>query len=217
MPARPSSRGPVTTRTAIVFVLFACVLATLAAAAEVPAPPRVAPEAVGEPFRLLNALDPTLERDLNEAAAQGYVFTAMMDGKTIDGSNEAVVVMSRRPAAGERPARYKVLAAEETSTLRRQLEAMGAFGFRYRARSFAGTSFGGPEAVVILERDAADRDAQYDYRLVAAAPASNMQSALSELTSMGFEVTGLVVSKTALGTNQVVTILSRRHGRAAGG
>lgn len=213
MPARPSSRGPVTTRTAIVFALLTGVFA---AAAEVPAPLPIAPEAAGQPFRLLNALKSTLERDLNEAAAQGYVFTAMMDGKKA-AKDKIVVVMSRRPAAEERPLRYKVLAAEETSTLRRQLEAMGAFGFRYRARSFTGTSFGGPEAVVILERDAADRDAQYDYRLVAAAPASNMQSALSELTSKGFEVKGLVVSKTALGTNEVVTILSRRHGRAAGG
>ena len=213
MPARPSSRGPVITRTTIVFVLLTGVFA---AAAEVPAPPPIAPEAAGQPFRLLNALKSTLERDLNEAAAQGYVFTAMMDGKKA-AKDKIVVVMSRRPASEERPARYKVLAAEETSTLRRQLEAMGAFGFRYRARSTAGTSSGGLEAVVILERDAADRDAQYDYRLVAAAPASNMQSALSELTSMGFEVKGLLVSKTALGTNQVVTILSRRHGRAAGG
>ena len=214
MPARPSSRGTVITRAAIVFVLLTGVFT---AAGEVPAPPRIAPEATGEPFRLLNALKSTLERELNEAASQGYVFTAMMDGKTIDGGNEVVVVMSRRLAAGSRPLHYKVLAADDASTLQRQLEAMGAFGFRYRGRSTAGTSFGGPEAVVILERDAADRDAQYDYRLVAAAPASTLQAELNELSRLGFEVEGLSVSKTALGGNEVVTILSRRHGRAPGG
>lgn len=213
MPARPSSRGTVTTRTAIVFVLLAGVFT---AAGEVPAPPRIAPEAAGEPFRLLNTLKSTLERDLNEAAAQGYVFTAMMDGKKA-AKDKIVVVMSRRPAAEERPLRYKVLAAEETSTLRRQLEAMGAFGFRYRGQSIAETSFGGPKAIVILERDTADRDAQYDYQLVAATPASIMQTELNELSSMGFEVEGLTVSKTAFGGNEVVTILSRRHGRADGG
>ncbi|MYA80859.1 MAG: hypothetical protein F4X39_10095 [Acidobacteriia bacterium] len=125
--------------------------------------------------------------------------------------------MSRRPAAGSRPLRYKVLAADDAPTMRREFDAMGAFGFRYRGRSIAGTSFGGHEAVVILERDAADRDAQYDYRLVAAAPASTLQAELNELSRLGFEVEGLSISKTALGGSEVVTILSRRHGRAAGG
>ena len=213
MPARPSSRGTVITRTAIVFALLTGVFA---AASEVPAPPPIAPEVAGEPFRVLNASTATLEADLNEAAAQGYVMAAMIDGqKTAKG--KIVVVMSRRPATAPRPARYKVLAAEEASTLRRQLEAMGAFGFRYRGRSTAGTSFGGHEAVVILERDTADRDAQYDYRLVAAAPASTLQAELNELSRLGFEVEGLSISKTALGGSEVVTILSRRHGRAAGG
>lgn len=215
MPARPSNRGPVTTRTAIVFVLLACVLATFAAAGEVPAPPRIVPELAGEPFRVLNASTATLEADLNEAAAQGYVMAAMIDGqKTAKG--KIVVVMSRRPAAGSRPLRYKVLAADDAPTMRRELDAMGAFGFRYWGRSIAGTSFGGHEAVVILERDAADRDAQYDYRLVAA-PSSTLQVELNELSRLGFEVEGLSISKTALGGSEVVTILSRRHGRAAGG
>ena len=216
MPARPSNRGPVTTRTAIVFVLLACVLATFAAAGEVPAPPRIVPELAGEPFRVLNASTATLEADLNEAAAQGYVMAAMIDGqKTAKG--KIVVVMSRRPAAGSRPLRYKVLAADDAPTMQREFDAMGAFGFRYRGRSIAGTSFGGHEAVVILERDTADRDAQYDYRLVAAAPASTLQAELNELSRLGFEVEGLSISKTALGGSEVVTILSRRHGRAAGG
>lgn len=216
MPARPSNRGPVTTRTAIVFVLLACVLATLAAAGEVPAPPRIVPELAGEPFRVLNASTATLEAALNEAAAQGYVMAAMIDGqKTAKG--KIVVVMSRRPAAGSRPLRYKVLAADDASTLRRELDAMGAFGFRYRGRSTAGTSFGGPKGIVILERDAADRDAQYDYRLIAAAPASTLQLELNKLSRLGFEVESLTVSKTALGGNEVVTILSRRYDQAAGG
>ena len=202
-------------RTAIVFVLLACVLATRAAAGEVPARPPIAPEVVGEPFRLLTAGTSTLETELNKAASQGYVFAAMMGGK-MPGGDEVVVVMSRRSAGEARPARYKVLAANQTSTMRRELAAMGAFGFRYRGQSVAETSIGDLEAIVILERDTADRDAQYDYQLVAEAPASAMQAELNELSSMGFEVEGLTVSKTAFGGNQVVTILSRRHGRASG-
>ena len=204
------------TRTTIVFVLLACFFATHAAAGEVPARPRIAPEVVGEPFRLLTASTSTLETELNEAAAQGYVLVAMTATETL-GNDEVVVVMSRRPADGSRPARYKVLAAEETSTLRRELDAMGAFGFRYRDQSVTETSFGGLEAIVILERDAADRDTQYEYQLVVATPASTMQTELNELSSMGFEVEGLTVSKTPFGGNEVVTILSRSHGRAAGG
>ena len=205
-----------TTKTAIVFVLLTCVFATLAAAGEVPARSRIVPEVVGEPFRLLTASTATLETELNKAAAQGYVFTAMMGGKT-PGSDEVVVVMSRRPAAEARPVRYNVLATDKTSTLRRELDAMGAFGFRYRGQSIAETSFGRLEVMVILERDSADREAQYDYQLLTATRTSTLQAALNELSRMGFEVEGLTVSKTALGGNEVVTILSRRHGRAAGG
>ena len=112
--------------------------------------------------------------------------------------------------------RYKVLATNEISMMQRELDAMGAFGFRYRGQSIAETSFGSLEVIVILERDAADRDAQYDYQLLAATRTSTMQEELNELARMGFEVEGVSVLKTALGGNEVVTILSRRHGRAAG-
>jgi len=67
MPARPSSRGTVTTRHAIVFVLLTGVFAV---AGEVPASPPIAPEAAGEPFRFLTASTATLETELNKAAAQ---------------------------------------------------------------------------------------------------------------------------------------------------
>jgi len=140
----------------------------------------------------------------------------MMGGK-VPGGDEVVVVMSRRSAGEARPARYKVLAADDIPTMQREFDAMGAFGFRYRGQSIAKTSFGGLQAVVILERDTADRDTQYEYQLVVAIPASTMQTELNELSSMGFEVEGLTVSKTAFGGNEVVAILSRRHGRAAGG
>ena len=215
MPARPSNRGPVTTKTAIVFVLLACVFATLAAAGEVPARPRIAPEVVGEPFRVLAANTSILERELNEAASRGYVLAAMMDGKKAS-KDKIVAVLSRRPAAESRPVRYKVLATDGALMMQRELDAMGAFGFRYRGQSTAETSIGGLEAVVILERDTADRDAQYDYQLVAATPASTLQAELNELSSMGFEVEGLTISKTPFGGNEVVTILSRRYGRASG-
>ncbi len=200
------------TRHAIVFVLLTGVFA---AAGEVPASPPIAPEAAGEPFRFLTASTATLETELNKAAAQGYVLAAMMGGK-VPGGDEVVVVMSRRSAGEARPARYKVLATDDIPTMQREFDAMGAFGFRYRGQSIAKTSFGGLQAVVILERDTADRDTQYEYQLVVAIPASTMQTELNELSSMGFEVEGLTVSKTAFGGNEVVTILSRRHGRAAG-
>ena len=214
MPVRPSNRGPVTTKTAIVFVLLTCVFATLAAAGEVPARARIAPQVVGEAFRLLAANTSTLERDLNEAAALGYVFAAMMGGKTVS-KDEVVVVMSRRSAAEARPVRYKVLATNETPVMQRELDAMGAFGFRYRGQSIAETSFGRLEVMVILERDSADREAQYDYQLLTATRTSTLQEELNERP--GFKVEGITVSKTAVGGNEVVTILSRRYGRAAGG
>jgi hypothetical protein len=193
-------------------ILLNAVMAVSTLAVELPIRTPIAPELSSDRFRVLATnKTSTIEKELNEAAAQGYVFEAMMAGETL-GGDEVVVVMTRPESPETQRVRYKVLATNKTSTMQRELDALGAFGYRYKGQSVAKTTFGGRETVVILECDKDDRDSQYDYRLLATKRTSTMQKELNELAGQGFEVKGVTVAKTAFGGEEVLTILSRLRG-----
>ncbi|HYP12507.1 MAG TPA: hypothetical protein VEQ63_01170, partial [Bryobacteraceae bacterium] len=63
----------------------------------------------------------TMEKELNEAAAGGYVFASVMGGETAMGGKETVIVMSRASNPGQRV--YKLLAANKTSTLEKEMQS----------------------------------------------------------------------------------------------
>ena len=48
---------------------------------------------------------------------------------------------------------YKLLATNKTSTMQKELQQAGDAGFEYKGQSVFGTTFGGKEVVVILERE----------------------------------------------------------------
>jgi len=58
----------------------------------------------------------SMEREMNEAAASGYVFSSLMGGETAFGGKETVVIMSRTSDGGPTRA-YKLLATNKTSTM----------------------------------------------------------------------------------------------------
>jgi len=199
------------TKTTIGFVVLTLAFAMFAFAGETRDQTPIAADDARQSFRVLATnKTSTLEKELNEAAAQGYAFEAVMGGPTL-GGDEVVVVMSKLPDFQAGRMCYALLATNKTSTMQKELEAMSALGFVYRGQSVAETSFGGQQVVVILERDTTDSAAQYDYQLLATTRTSTMQKELNKLADSGFEVKGLTVAKTAFGGNELVTILSRRH------
>lgn len=204
------------TKTTIGFVVLTLALAMSAMAEKIPDKTRIAPNDEGKSFRVLATnKTSTLDKELNEAAAQGYIFESVMGGQTLAG-DEVVVVMSKLPDAKADRMRYALLATNKTSTMQKELRDMGDLGFVYRGQSVTKTTFGGEQVIVILERDTSDSGAQYDYQLLATTRTSTMQKELNKLAGTGFEVKGLTVAKTAFGGNELVTILSRRHTSAAG-
>ena len=187
-----------------------------AMADEIPDQTPITPSDAEKSFRVLATnKTSTLDKELNEAAAEGYVFEAVMGGQTLAG-DEVVVVMSKFSDSKANRMRYALLATNKTSTMKKELAAMGSLGFVYRGQSVADTTFGGQQVLVIMERDTTDSAAQYDYQLLATKRTSTMQKELNELADSGFEVKGLTVAKTAFGGNELVTILSRRHKPAQG-
>ena len=152
----------------------------------------------------------TMQDEMQEAAAAGYAFVGVMGGDTSFGGSEVVVVMQRLAHSTTR-FDYRLLATTKTSTMQKELQEAGDAGFLYRSQTVFSTTFGGDEAVVILERDR-DRLSPnaVEYRLLATTRTSTMQKELQDAGAAGFEFVGVTVASTAFGGDEVVAILKRQ-------
>jgi len=175
------------------------------------------PSAEGQPADQQNYLllatnrTSTMQDEMQDAADQGYVFAGTMGGETSFGGQEVVVVMKRSETAS-RNARYDyhLLATTRTSTMQREMQEAGDAGYVYKGQTVFATTFGGDEAVVILERDNEQVEVRpYEYRLLATNRTSTMQEELNEAGLDGFEFVGVTVSSTLFGGDEVVAILKR--------
>ncbi len=156
----------------------------------------------------------TMQKELNQAASEGFRFEDVMGGSTYFGGAEVVAILSR--AAGLKPQarfEYKLLATSKTSTMQKELQEAGDAGFEYAGQTVFDTAFGGDEVVVILERDREETNLpKYEYRLLATKKTSTMEKELREAADQGFLFVGVTVSKTHFGGTEVVTILRRLPG-----
>ena len=150
----------------------------------------------------------TMEREMNQASAEGFRFEGTMGGETAGGGNEIVVIMSRRDTSKNDRLQYKLLATSKTSTMQKELSEAGAQGFSYVGQSVYNSAFGGREVIVILERNDKVKTT-YEYRLQATSRTSTMQKELNEVGRDGFQFCGITVAETAFGGKEVVSILRR--------
>ena len=187
---------------------FACL--TVLASAVVSAQPlaTIADDGEGISYKLLAGnKTKTIQKELNEAAALGYEFSATMTGPTL-GGNEVVAVMSK---STDTPANqryeYKLLATSKTSTMQKELRQAGAEGFHYCGQSVAETAFGGQEVVVILQREIGSPHKTYFFKLLATTRTNTMEKELNQAGEEGFQLMGLTVSETAFGGQELVSIL----------
>ena len=151
----------------------------------------------------------TMQEEMQEASDVGYAFVGIMGGGTSFGGSEVVVVMQREPDSEPR-FEYRLLATSRTSTMQREMQEAGDAGFEYRGQTVFGTTFGGDEPVVILERsrDSANGDL-FEYRLLATKQTSTMQDELREAGLAGFDFVGVTIASTRFGGDEIVTILKR--------
>jgi hypothetical protein len=157
-------------------------------------------------FRLLaTSKTSTMEKELNEHAQQGYEFRSVMGGETAFGGKEVVIVMGRSATPGRKI--YRLLAANRTSTLEKEMQAAGQQGFEYRGQTVFESAFGGREVAVIMERDNGGPPRRIAYKLLAASKTSTMQKELAEAGAAGFDLLGMSVGKTSFGGSEVVSIL----------
>ena len=151
----------------------------------------------------------SMQEEMQEAADSGYAYVGVMGGETSFGGSEVVVVMQREPDSEPR-FEYRLLATSKTSTMQKEMQEAGDAGFEYRGQTVFGTTFGGDEPVVILERsrDSANGDL-FEYRLLATKRTSTMQDELHNAGLAGFNFVGVTVASTTFGGNEIVAILKR--------
>lgn len=151
----------------------------------------------------------TMEKELNEAGETGFGFTAVMGGNTASLGSEVTVVMTKLPDGSPRRS-YKLLAANRTSTMQKELQALGEEGYDYKGQTIFNSTFGGREVVVILERNTETAKTPIRFKLQATSRTSTLQRELNELGQDGYVVVGLTVANTAFGGNELVAILRKR-------
>lgn len=152
----------------------------------------------------------TMEKEMNEAAEAGYRFASVMGGDTAFGGSEVVVLMTRVPG-GASSFGYRLLAASKTSTMQKEMQEAGDAGFEYRGQTVFKSTFGGKEVVVVLERDKnVAQPVRYEYRLLATKKTATLQKEVSEATAAGYAFVGMTVADTAIGGDEIVSILRKR-------
>jgi hypothetical protein len=165
----------------------------------------------GEMEYLLLATNKTgsMQKEMNEAGAEGYSFEGTMGGQTAVGGNESVVIMGR-PKGGRTTAsyQYKLLATNKTSTMQKEMNQAAAAGFVYKGQTVFETTFGGKEVVVIMEMG---REGKEEYQLLATTRTSTMQKEMNQAAAQGFYFCGITVAETAFGGKELVVIMRRRR------
>ena len=150
----------------------------------------------------------TMEKEMNQAAAEGYYFREVRSGETAFGGDEAVVIMERPGGAKAGRYSYQLLATSKTSTMQKELQTAGDRGFNFRGTTVFKKVIG-KEVVVILERDSEARAESWDFKLLATNRTGTMQKELAEASREGYEFVGFSVGETAFGGSEVVSILRR--------
>jgi PleD family two-component response regulator len=154
----------------------------------------------------------TMEKEMNEPSAAGFVFSATMGGETAFGGDEAVVVMSKKADKSlEQKRSYKLLATSKTSTMQKEMQQMADDGYKYRGQTVFKTTFGGQEVCVIMERNEIEASRKLEYKLLATSRTSTMQKELQQAGDAGFNLVGMTVAKTAFGGSELLSILERER------
>jgi hypothetical protein len=130
--------------------------------------------------------------------------------RAVRGACLAVLVASSTIVAGAaaETVDYRVLAANKTSTMQKEMSDAAAAGFRFGGTMGGETAFGGNEVVVVMTR-IANAAPRYEYRLLATTKTSTMQRELQEAGAAGFEYKGQSVFSSMFGGKEVVVILER--------
>ncbi|HEX4946277.1 MAG TPA: hypothetical protein VFZ34_06430 [Blastocatellia bacterium] len=91
----------------------------------------------------------TMQKEMNQAAAAGFVYKGQTVFESTFGGKEVVVIMEM---GGETKEEYQLLATTKTSTMQKEMNQLATQGYFFCGITVAETAFGGKELVVIMRR-----------------------------------------------------------------
>ncbi|MGI8670543.1 MAG: hypothetical protein ACR2J3_11990 [Aridibacter sp.] len=152
----------------------------------------------------------TMQKEIQQAADDGYRFEGVSGGGTAFGGNEVLVIMSKNAKSDAKGRfQYKLLATSKTSTMQKEIQQAGDTGFEYKGQVVFQTFIGGDEVVVILEKNTKAEIKKVDYKLFATSKTSTMEKEINEGGEDGYSFVGVTVGKTLMGGSEVVIIMRR--------
>jgi hypothetical protein len=146
------------------------------------------PAQVDEYKLLATTKKKTMQKELDQAAAQGY---RVLVGAPTSGSEMALFLS--RDGTVEDPYKYKLLATTRTKTMQKELNETAADGYRLIPSTMIAKArmFGSVEIVMILERPPRVTT-HYEYKLLATSRTSTLQKEVTEAKEEGYILVGMV-------------------------
>ena len=117
-----------------------------------------------------------------------------------------IVLLGFTPLAvpQEQPDKYLLLATSRTGTMEEELNKAGERGYRFAGTQGGETSFGGNEAVIIMQLDPEGH--RFHYMLLATKRTGTMQSEMNEAPPE-YDFVGMTVFSSTFGGQEVAVIL----------
>jgi hypothetical protein len=95
----------------------------------------------------------TMQKELQEAGEAGFEYVGQTVFESLFGGKEVTVILERdKDAKDAGKYDYKLIATSKTSTLQKELAALGSAGYQALGMTVAETAIGGAELVVITRR-----------------------------------------------------------------
>jgi len=109
---------------------------------------------------------------------------------------------------------YRVLATAKTSTMAKEMNDVGALGYKFVAVMGGQTAIGGKEVVVLMQKGG-DVTGTYRYHLLATSRTSTMQKEMTDAAADGYDYVGQTVFESAFGGEEIVSIVERGEASAS--
>lgn len=174
-------------------------LAIVAMAAAATTEPARAQAPAGEYQILDTARSETMQRELQQAADQGYRLVPRQGGWLLS----AIMRKASEPAE---PVEYLLIAAARTKTMQKEMSDAAAKGFRFA--SIVGV---GREVAIVMQRPSGHAAPTHEQMLLATSSARTMEREFQAEAAKGFEIVGQVtfIKPPIMGGNELVLLLER--------
>lgn len=132
---------------------------------------------MGREYKVLTTMKRgTMEKEMNQAAKEGYEFFYAAPG--------SVTIMVRDPKLKSAQYEYKILGTNRVNTMEKEMNEMSVSGFAYRA-----TSTGGGGLATIFEKKlGGDAATKYETKLITKLTDSSTNKSIQDLKQSGFEL-----------------------------